>query len=89
MLKSERVLISEGIEATPMHASADRTHANEPESERKWPRARLVVLLSVFMTRLFVASSLQGHLDPLRWRDRTGAYLRVKGTVAPWVLIRR
>ena len=85
MLKSERVLISEGIEATPM----DRTHANEPESERKWPRARLVVLVSVFMTRLFVASCLQGHLDPLRWRDRTGAYLRVKGTVAPWVLIRR
>ena len=27
--------------------------------------------------------------DPLRWRDRTGAYLRVKGTVGPWVLIRR
>ena len=26
---------------------------SEPESERKWARARLVVLLSVFMTRLF------------------------------------
>ena len=27
VLKSERVLISEGIVATPMHARADRMHA--------------------------------------------------------------
>ena len=62
---------------TPMHAREARTvrTRSEPESERKWARARLVVLLSVFITRLFA--------------DRTGAYLRVKGTVVPWVLIRR
>ena len=65
MLKSERVLISEGIEARPMHARADRTHANEPESERKWPRARLVVLLSVFMTRLFVDTISTRPFGPL------------------------
>ena len=40
---------------TPMHAREARTvrTRSEPESERKWARARLVVLLSVFMTRLF------------------------------------
>ena len=63
MLKSERVLISEGIEVTPPSGSRPCTLAkrgartvrtrSEPESERKWARARLVVLLSVFMTRFF------------------------------------
>ena len=92
MLKSERVLISEGIEVTPPlgHAHArSRGAAREPERERKWARARLVVLLSVFMTRLFADIMSKSPFGPLRWRDRTGAYLRVKGTVAQWVLIRR
>ena len=38
------------------------------------------------MTRLFADIMSTRPFGPLRWRDRTGAYLRVKGTVVPWCL---
>ena len=84
MLKSERVLISEGIDVTPPSGSRPCTLArtvrtrSEPESERKWARARLVVLLSVFMTRLFADIMSTRPFGPLALERKNGCLFASK-----------